>query len=766
MSKIYDKLLILLIFSLSLSRVEGSGKKASAAETVEVVRLAELMRDVLDVYPKSIFQVPVDIQGETSLSSVYTPSDSLWGEGLDEEMVFKYEIKHIQDEHNSYTLRIGKGGQIYSLRGAFGESVPPQGKGNPWNDEVWQFVTVCSKYNGLNAITKPGSVPTEVVDRYKKSPYKNSFFIHNSGAYIPAAPIDSGEITVSFDVMLNEVDPGLMHFTLRDYTNSPPVSFGDVSVGNGAIKCRNKTIAKIENGLWYTIEMRFNLGEKRDGQINVNVKDENGVTQSKLISYADKPFSTLSWMGVFANSDKGKFNVDNLLIKRKRGENNTTIFNKGFEEYNANESFPGAQGVQPTAGSRVFITDKVFASGKHSLEFHDAKRKHGHQPALTIGLSDDSDKELTNLYCPLLGSSISSDNKSIQTVNWGLVPQVKTIHRSPILYYVKTRDVGDGVIEITYVVHNFSALEEVVFDWLNAPWGGTRMTNLPFHYLSSPENELWSREVIKEKKIMNGIDVRKTGGWNLSCASEEPDSPSLALVFGRDRHLESELLKVKEGKPYCQYDNSIYRDWPAHAPEGWRNIRENAFRNYEVAVVIPKFRLAPGTTIWYRSFIVVNEKDRAIELAKSLVDEVDYGLRVFDPTSTPMVPVYIRNGKVFASGNGQPNFELFSKPVPKTMPVFLIENESTGREVLTTDPYLFVPKEKLDYGLPKNHPHENFYSKMAGLSMDENNSNWKRILGYGYVDKPESGDWKEISSRLDRKQFPDVDIWHLDLWVK
>ena len=109
---------------------------------------------LLDVFPPSVAAAEKDRQGSTSISLDYTPSTSLWAEGLDEKQVFHAQIQHDQNENNSFTLRIGKGGQVYSLRGPFGESVPPSctGEGpsrSPWNDEVWQFVTVCSKYNGL-----------------------------------------------------------------------------------------------------------------------------------------------------------------------------------------------------------------------------------------------------------------------------------------------------------------------------------------------------------------------------------------------------------------------------------------------------------------------------------------------------------------------------------------------------------------------------------------------------------------------------------------
>ena len=132
-----------LFYPLNLCFLEST--TASAAESTK--------QTLLDVFPPSVATVSKDTQGRTSISLDYTPSTSLWAEGLDEKQVFHAQIQHEQDENNSFTLRIGKGGQIYSLRGPFGESVPPSctGKGpsrSPWNDEVWQFVTVCSRYNG------------------------------------------------------------------------------------------------------------------------------------------------------------------------------------------------------------------------------------------------------------------------------------------------------------------------------------------------------------------------------------------------------------------------------------------------------------------------------------------------------------------------------------------------------------------------------------------------------------------------------------------
>ena len=94
----------------------------------------------------------------------YSPNASTWAisEVFSDSIVFQAEMKyqHPGDPTKSYQMRIGKGGQIYSLRSAFGESVPPQWRkpkqvgdalqvnaSAPWVDEVWQMVAVDTKLN-------------------------------------------------------------------------------------------------------------------------------------------------------------------------------------------------------------------------------------------------------------------------------------------------------------------------------------------------------------------------------------------------------------------------------------------------------------------------------------------------------------------------------------------------------------------------------------------------------------------------------------------
>ncbi|MGB0149962.1 MAG: putative metal-binding motif-containing protein [Flavobacteriales bacterium] len=120
-----------------------------------------------------------DASQNVAFSQQYTPSGSTWLLDFDESSVFQAEMNIAApgSEFNSYQIRIGKGGNLYSLRGAFGESVPPQFRPDPWVqetygggasyapwvDEVWQMVAVDGQLNN-----SPDS----------------SYFIHQAGVYL------------------------------------------------------------------------------------------------------------------------------------------------------------------------------------------------------------------------------------------------------------------------------------------------------------------------------------------------------------------------------------------------------------------------------------------------------------------------------------------------------------------------------------------------------------------------------------------------------
>lgn len=131
--------------------------------------------DVLDVFPQS----GVSIGGDWSFFQTTAPdlSGSQWSTSFfGESSVYHAALKHVQRQSGtavpsrSWEMRVGKGGQIYSLKSGFGEAVPPQYRASgteqaPWVDEVWQTVAV---NRSLNDRTSDAS----------------RYYIHQAGAYV------------------------------------------------------------------------------------------------------------------------------------------------------------------------------------------------------------------------------------------------------------------------------------------------------------------------------------------------------------------------------------------------------------------------------------------------------------------------------------------------------------------------------------------------------------------------------------------------------
>ena len=133
----------------------------------------------------------------------YSNSASLWTiDSFPESIVFQAEMTYDNSDNpsQSYKIRIGKGGQIYSFTSLFGESVPPQwvnpnwidtsfGGGNsfsPWVDEVWQMVCVDGNLN---------------------NPPDSMYFIHQAGVYLKTPsqtqPFYSPQVAEYYDSINN-----------------------------------------------------------------------------------------------------------------------------------------------------------------------------------------------------------------------------------------------------------------------------------------------------------------------------------------------------------------------------------------------------------------------------------------------------------------------------------------------------------------------------------------------------------------------------------
>ena len=190
----------------------------------------------------------------------FSSSNSFWALDFEEDLVFhsKLEYFHTVDSSKNYSIGIGKGGQIYSFKGKFGESIPPQwrhpnwieptyGGGisyAPWVDEVWQMVCVDGALN----------IPPD-----------SSYFIHQSGVYLKTP---------------NQNQPFYSPI-VSEYYNANDQSYSIVNWGQQAHTEDNENTGYISNLLYYTKyknigdgiiqvdNMIYNFGEDNISFLNI-----------------------------------------------------------------------------------------------------------------------------------------------------------------------------------------------------------------------------------------------------------------------------------------------------------------------------------------------------------------------------------------------------------------------------------------------------------------------------------------------------------------
>ncbi|UXX79856.1 hypothetical protein N7E81_01890 [Reichenbachiella carrageenanivorans] len=163
-------------------------KSMSIILTVVLLALgAQVWAQELSLYDDKLTDVfelgyPGASKGDFQFSKTYTPTDSEWfvSDYFSDSLVFDAQLKFDSKKNasSSYQMRIGKGGQVYSFRGSFGESVPPQWRNGesklakngggpayaPWVDDVWQMVATDNQLNDAKSGRK--------------------YFIHQAGVYL------------------------------------------------------------------------------------------------------------------------------------------------------------------------------------------------------------------------------------------------------------------------------------------------------------------------------------------------------------------------------------------------------------------------------------------------------------------------------------------------------------------------------------------------------------------------------------------------------
>jgi dienelactone hydrolase len=338
-----------------------------------------------------------------------------------------------------------------------------------------------------------------------------------------------------------------------------------------------------------------------------------------------------------------------------------------------------------------------------------------HQAGIyTKGAGTDGGAVAAPFYSPCLRKRWNAETRTLELVNWMQQARTPCVWKSGVLIYTAYRDLGDGVIEVNQVLYNFGT-ETLTF--LNTPWGGVRDSSLPEVIISNPDGS-WEKTGgtygwtdIPTRHLVN------TGGWMAWTQDpEKDDSPSLALVFGTDEN------DVSNGK---RKDEAIR----------WGNAGNDKVRDYEVAERMSHAYVEPGDSWSIRWYLVSGKLSNVTEhagrlSAKSGVSELTYD-------ASGKQAVWVAADGVKTDGAGKPSFELCAFPAKGTVPVFLLEDKRTGKQLITTDIYALAETEPFPNPLPEELEIYPIYNDRVVYKQYAPHIGYKNLLGYAFKEKPE-----------------------------
>jgi hypothetical protein len=146
-------------------------------------------------------------------------------------------------------------------------------------------------------------------------------------------------------------------------------------------------------------------------------------------------------------------------------------------------------------------------------------------------------------YSPSLAKHCSG--RQCTFAAWGQHAHVPTLWKSSCIYYTRYRDCGDGVMEVTYAVHNYDEKSPGdSFGYTNIPWGGVRATTLrdPHHGHADPTQPSTRLDVHhwgSTGEIAAIQNIKDTGGFTTFAERVEHPAPAAWTNPGGEAYITS-----------------------------------------------------------------------------------------------------------------------------------------------------------------------------------------------------------------------------------
>ena len=222
------------------------------------------------------------------------------------------------------------------------------------------------------------------------------------------------------------------------------------------------------------------------------------------------------------------------------------------------------------------------------------------------------------------------------------------------------RDLGSGVLEVTYVYHNFSQEGEKA-TFLAAPWLPLRNSSLPYQFRSVPGGTIQRDQhtwCVGDGCSPQSVPIETTDGFFMFSSGNRPDDSSLTIVFGSDENDEGQTSRTN------------FR---------WGTVTTGN-RDLTAASLQKKVRIEPGQIFYHRFFLVANTLRNSRVIARQLQPYVSQGFLNPDPNAPTDACFALDNGELdsqsCASGNAL--FSTSTTPREGWQPLFAVTKASNG----------------------------------------------------------------------------------------
>ncbi len=273
-----------------------------------------------------------------------------------------------------------------------------------------------------------------------------------------------------------------------------------------------------------------------------------------------------------------------------------------------------------------------------------------------------------SVYSPVFGSVLEAFHgveNSYSLITWPQHAHLpRTYFENGMLMHQLTRDIGDGVVEISLLITKWGGEET---QNIGLPWSAWRKQSLPAALISSPDGS-FARE---DQPFADGLGIRKlkdkdTGGWIAFAQSASADSYGIGIVFGKS-------LSVIEG---------------ATGYVRWGNYG-TGLDGGTVGTVKRQITLLPGDSVFSRYFLVIGTVAKIQHYGNLLQSRVEVGRVRSDEKQAGLIRVCGDELKKLQRGCADPSTSLFYTYrdfLPDALPLFLL-GQAGGSYRVSADPY-------------------------------------------------------------------------------